>query len=142
MGQSASRGFPFLIILWHLITGLRSLASTGSHQTIKGTKISTRSTLRKVMRCFERGEFFRNRADDELVQRRAVLARNLFDRPFERSRQAEGIVAAGSHFTISFRIPAAVTTAYPNSLWSRVTLRMLNVAIASAWRLTAASSRL
>jgi hypothetical protein len=39
MSRSASRGFLFVIIRWHLVTGLRSLASTTSHQTIEGAKI-------------------------------------------------------------------------------------------------------
>jgi hypothetical protein len=72
--------------LWHLITGQRSLASTTSHQTIKGAKIGAGNALRKIIRGLEHREFFRNRTDDELVQRRAILASNLLDRSFERSR--------------------------------------------------------
>jgi hypothetical protein len=41
------------------------------------------------------------RARSALVQCRAIFAGNLADRSFERSRQAEGIITAGSHFTIS-----------------------------------------
>jgi hypothetical protein len=63
-----------VIFLWDLITGLRSLASTTSHQTIEGAKISASSTLRKIIRCLEHREFFRDRTDDELVQRRASRA--------------------------------------------------------------------
>jgi hypothetical protein len=90
-----------VIILWHLVTGLRSLASTASHQTIESAKISASSTLREIVRCLEHREFFGDRTDDELVQRRAIFASNLLDRSFERSWQAKGIITAGSHFTIS-----------------------------------------
>ena len=55
-----------MIIRWHLVTGLRSLASTTSHQTIEGAKISASSTLRKIIRGLEHREFFRNRTDDEI----------------------------------------------------------------------------
>jgi hypothetical protein len=88
VNRLASRTLPFVIFLWDLITGLRSLASTTSHQTIEGAKISASSTLRKIIRRFERREC-------------TIFASDLLDRSFERSRQAEGIITAGSHFTIS-----------------------------------------
>jgi hypothetical protein len=77
-----------VIILWHLITGLRSLASTTSDQAIEGAKISASSALRKIIRCLERREFFRDRTDDELVQRRAIFASNLLGSLFSGKRRA------------------------------------------------------
>ena len=69
--DSASRGLLFAVILRHLIIGLRSLAATTSHQTIKRAKISASGTLSEIIRCLKRREFFRDRTDDELIQRLA-----------------------------------------------------------------------
>jgi hypothetical protein len=58
------------------IAALRFRRARTPGQTIEGAKISASSTLRKIIRCLERREFFHDRIDDKLVQRRTIFASN------------------------------------------------------------------
>lgn len=85
------------IVAWELIVRRWRFATTLFHQTIEFGKISTRAPLGKIIRSLKNGELFSYRTNDELIERRAVFSRDLLDRPLERCRQPERIVAACSH---------------------------------------------
>ena len=67
------------------IIGLGSFAATPAHQAIEGGKIRASGPFGKVVRGLECCELFRNRAHNELVQCRAVLAGDLLTARFREA---------------------------------------------------------